>query len=172
MKRTWSAGIAALMTALPLAALQEGAEKKPEPPKESRTAYIRRVYEKDRASYGDACRAVLSLAKGEHTDAPHSQNHGELVSRGIVVESWELEESSKLTKGTLAYMLCKALGIKGGLTMRIAGINRRYALREAIYVGLMPKATLGEYVAGRELLDTITNAEIYKQEGSLDSIRK
>ncbi|MBV8881253.1 MAG: hypothetical protein JO332_14905, partial [Planctomycetaceae bacterium] len=37
--------------------------------KETRTAYLRRVFEKDRASYGDACRAILSLLKDEHTDA-------------------------------------------------------------------------------------------------------
>src|SRR5579864_7067801 len=87
--------------------------------KESRTAYLRRIFEKDRASYGDACRALLSLLKDEHTDADFAAVSGDLSGRGIVSADWNLQEKSLLTKGTLAYMLCQALEIKGGLTMRL-----------------------------------------------------
>src|SRR5258706_15858826 len=108
---------AALAAGIPLAGAQDKpAEKPQEKAKESRTAYLRRLFEKDRATYGDACRAVLSLLKDEHSDADFGAVSGDLAARGTVLADWGLQESSLLTKGTLAYMVCQALEIKGGLT--------------------------------------------------------
>jgi len=146
------------------------AQDKPAPArKESRTAYLRRIFEKDRASYGDACRAVLSLLKDEHTDADFAAVSGDLSGRGIVSADWNLQETSLLTKGTLAYMLCQALEIKGGLTMRLFGMSRRYALRECQHKNLIVGGVMDEYVTGRELLDVLTNATVYREQGSSDS---
>ena len=138
-------------------------------PKESRTAYLRRLYEKDRATYGDACRAVLSLLKNEHTDADFATLAGDLNGRGITTADWALQESSLLTKGTLAYMVCQALEIKGGVTMRLFGITRRYALRECLYRRLISGGTVDEYVTGRELIDVVTNAAVHREQGHTDS---
>jgi hypothetical protein len=137
--------------------------------KESRTAYLRRIFEKDRASYGDACRALLSILKDEHSDADFAAISGDLSGRGIVSADWGLQETSLLTKGTLAYMLCQALEIKGGLTMRLFGVNRRYALRECQHKGLISGGVMNEYVTGRELIDVLTNATVYREQGSTDS---
>jgi hypothetical protein len=163
--RTWAI-LAALLLALPLLAQDKPAGEKP---KESRTAYLRRIFEKDRASYGDACRAVLSLIKNEHSDADFAAISGDLAGRGVVRADWVLQEASLLTKGTLAYMVCQALEIKGGVTMRLFGINRRYALRECVQRRLMTSGTVDEYVTGRELIDVITNAMIHKDQGHTDS---
>jgi len=166
MNRRWIAiGALAVIACAPLLA-----QDKPAPAgKESRTAYLRRIFEKDRASYGDACRALLSLLKDEHTDADFAAVSGDLSGRGIVASDWNLQETSLLTKGTLAYMLCQALEIKGGLTMRLFGINRRYALRECQHKGLIVGGVMDEYVTGRELLDVLTNATVYREQGSADS---
>lgn len=155
---------AALVAAAPLLA-----QEKPAPAKESRTAYLRRIFEKDRATYGDACRAVLSVVKDEHTDADFGAVSGDLAGRGIVASDWNLNEASLLTKGTLAYMACKALDIKGGLTTRVFGMSRRYALREAQHVGLITGGSMDEYVTGRELIDVITNVTVHKEQGNTDS---
>jgi len=161
--------VAALAAAL-LAAVPLLAQEKPAPqPKESRTAYLRRIFEKDRATFGDACRAVLSVIKNEHTDADFTTVFGDLNGRGVVSTSWALQESSLLTKGTLAYMICQALEIKGGVTMRLFGINRRYALRECLFRRLIAGGTVDEYVTGRELIDVVTNAAISKEQGHTDS---
>ena len=144
------------------------AQDKP-PAKESRTAYLRRLYEKDRATYGDACRAVLSLLKNEHTDADFATVAGDLNGRGVTNTAWALQESSLLTKGTLAYMLCQSLEIKGGVTMRLFGITRRYALRECLYRRLIAGGTVDEYVTGRELIDVLTNTAVHREQGNADS---
>ncbi|MBI3857653.1 MAG: hypothetical protein HY293_18380 [Planctomycetes bacterium] len=167
MKR-WKAAVLAaeLVAGVPLFAQDKPAAA---PAKESRTAYLRRIFEKDRATYGDACRMTLSLIKGEHTDADFATNSGDLAGRGVVSADWGLQEASLLTKGTLAYMVCQALEIKGGLTMRIFGINRRYALRECLHRGLIASGTTDEFVTGRELIDVLTNAAVHKEQGHTDS---
>jgi hypothetical protein len=160
-----AAWIAAVVACAPLVA-----QDKPAPPaKEGRTAYLRRIFEKDRATYGDACRAVLSLMKEEHTDADFAAVFGDLSGRGVVSADWGLREPSLLTKGTLAYMLCQALDLKGGLTMRVFGITRRYALRECQHRRLIVGGVTDEYVSGRELIDVITNATVYREQGNAES---
>jgi hypothetical protein len=173
--RRWivTAAVAAMAATVPLFALQEKPqEKKDEPKKESRTAYVRRIFQKDRCSFGDVCRIVLSLAKGEHTDAAFAEVQKDLVQRGILEEGGGLEEPVAVTKGTLAYMLCQALGIKGGLVTRLFGMSRRYAFRECVYAGLLRGKTDMEYVTGRELIDALADAETYQQKGNLDAERK
>lgn len=64
----------------------------------------------------------------------------------------------KLRKGLAAYMFCRALSLKGGVTMRIFGISERYALRELAYEGIMVWGSTQEYVSGDELVETFANA--------------
>jgi len=160
-----------ILAALLIAGIPLFAQDKPAaaPAKESRTAYLRRLFERDRATYGDACRGMLSLIKDEHTDADFGAVSGDLAGRGVVSSDWNLQEASLLTKGTLAYMACQSLGIKGGLTMRVFGMSRRYALRECQHLGLITGGTTDEYVTGRELIDVITNAMVFKEQGNADS---
>ena len=166
------AGLAAL--AVPLLAWQEAKKpaQDPEKKKESRTAHLRRMFATDRCTYGDAVRSVAGLAAGEHVEGEHAAVLAGLVEKDIVPKDWKLAEESKLTKGTLAFLLCRTLAIKGGLTMRLTGTSRRYALRECAFLGIMTAGSTDEYVSGRELIDTMQRAGIYKTDGSLDKIRK
>ena len=176
MRSRWrTAFLAGMLGSLLIPAARAQDEKKKEkqePEKERRTAYVRRLFEKNRATFGDACRSVQSLASDEHTDADFEAIHKQLVEKGTVVKGWDLKESSPVTRGVLAYMLCKTLKIKGGLTVRVFGWSRRYAFRECLYVGLIPRGTTGQYVTGRQLIDILGNAEVYKEKGNLDSQRK
>jgi len=156
---------------LPVIAAQQD-KPKDEPKKESRTAYIRRMFEKDRCSFGDACRMALSLSKGEPTDAPFEEVRKELAAGGAIDPDWGFEEAALVTKGTLAYMLCKTLDIRGGVTARVFGMSRRYAFRECVHLGLLGGRTDMEYVTGRELIDALADAEVYKEQGSAESLRK
>jgi hypothetical protein len=139
------------------------------PAQEKRTDFLRRVYEKDRAGFGDACRLVVGLAK----DAPgEGDATREAAGLGLVDPAWGIESASPVDKGTVAYMLVKALGIKGGLTMSVFGPSRRYAFRELVFLRIMKGGTPGELITGRELIDVLSAAEIYKTAGSLDADRK
>ena len=170
MSKTLAAVLAAALAAVPI----WGAQEKPQepPPKERRTAYLRRIFEKDRAGFGDACRALLSVVKDEHSDDDFAAVRKELESRGIVDAGWDLAETAPVDRGTLAYMLCKALGIRGGVTASVFGMTRRYAFRECVYLGLLSGGTPGQYVSGRELIDILGSVEVYREAGRTDSLIK
>ncbi|HYE97376.1 MAG TPA: hypothetical protein VEJ18_00640 [Planctomycetota bacterium] len=142
------------------------------PPAEKRTDALRRLYEKDRAGYGDALRLVLGLAKDAPVEGDFASVQREAADRGLVDGAWALAEGAPVDKGTVAYMLVQALGIKGGLTMRIFGPSRRYAFRECVYRKLIGGGTPGEHVTGRELIDILAAAEDHKQGGTLDADRR
>ena len=136
---------------------------------EKRTDFLRRLYEKDRAGFGDACRLAVGLAN----DAPaEGDARKAAVDRGLADPAWEIAEGAPVDKGTIAYMLVKALGIKGGLTMSVFGPSRRYAFRELVFLRIMKGGTPGEYITGRELIDVLAAAEIYQRAGSTDAERK
>jgi hypothetical protein len=141
-----------------------------EPPKqEKRTDFLRRLYEKDRAVFGDALRLITGLAN----DAPADGDvRKAAVDRGLVDPSWDLADGAPVDKGTVAYMLVKALGIKGGLTMSVFGPSRRYAFREIVFLRIMKGGTPGEFITGRELIDVLQAAEIHQRAGSTDAERK
>jgi hypothetical protein len=164
MNARWTAILA--LAALPLGAQQD------DPKKEKRTDAVRRIFAKDRAGVGDACRLVLGLAKGEPVEGDFEAARKEAVERGLLDPAWELAENAPVTKGTVAYMLVKALGIKGGLTMAVFGPSRRYAFRECVFLRLIPGGTPGEFMSGREMIDVLSAAEAYQQAGSLDAERK
>lgn len=154
------------LAAAPLDARQEG------PKAEKRTDAVRRLYEKDRANVGDACRLVLGLLKDAPVEGDFEAVRKEAVERGLLDPAWELAEAAPVTKGTVAYMLVKALGIKGGLTMAVLGPSRRYAFRECVYLRLIPGGTPGENMSGREMIDVLSAAELYRKAGSLDAERR
>jgi hypothetical protein len=146
--------------------------QEPPPKAEKRSDFLRRLYEKDRAGFGDALRLAVGLAKDAPAEGDAAATRQEAVGLGLIDPAWDLADGAPLSKGTLAFMLMKALNIKGGVTTAIFGPSRRYAFRELVYLRLMKGGADMEYVTGRELLDILTNAELYKRAGSLDAERK
>jgi hypothetical protein len=62
-------------------------------------------------------------------------------------------------------MVCRALGVKGGLTMRIFGPSERYCLRECQYLELMASGGCTyQDCRGGELVSVIDRADRYKLE--------
>lgn len=70
----------------------------------------------------------------------------------------EFDPMEPLRKGLTAYMFSKALGIKGGLILRLFGMNERYALKELVYQGMMSSGNVKDIVSGEELISILTQA--------------
>ena len=105
-KRIVAAALLAALGAVPLLAWQEAKPpQEPEKKQESRTALLRRMYATDRCAYADAVRAVSALAAGAPAEGDHAKLVDGLKGQGIVPKDWDLAEDSKLTKGTLAFLL-------------------------------------------------------------------
>jgi hypothetical protein len=106
-------------------------------------AYLLELYNKKLSSVADACRAIsILLGKDE-----------QFVQK--------IDQQGPLTKGQAAYMLCQALEIKGGLWLRLLGLNQRYALRELVYEGIMFSGSVQDFMSGRELISTLNRAADY-----------
>lgn len=115
------------------------------------------------ASLNDAYQAVAMVVRGDGKVAPADECRKLLVERKIARESWGGDPATPLTKGKLAYMICQALGIKGGLTMRLFGPSERYCFFECQYLELMAGGAAYQHCAGGELVSVIDRADEYKR---------
>ena len=62
-------------------------------------------------------------------------------------------EKMPLTKGNAAHMLMGSMGVKGWVLQRIFKGSQRYALREAVYMELLPaESTVHQRLSGSELM--------------------
>lgn len=116
----------------------------------------------------EAYRAVLMLAEGQDRPASFEEREAELIARKIVRPAWKLQRDQAIDKATIAYMVLAVLDVRGGVNRMVFGSlglgDRRYALREAIYMDLMPPASEHRYLTGGELVDLLARADAYMAE--------
>lgn len=75
----------------------------------------------------------------------------------------EFDPQQPLRKGVAAYIFSKALGIKGGWSIRIFGLNERSAINELVYQGIMSTGNAREILSGEELISIFTQAVNYRK---------
>ncbi len=131
------------------------------------TSYFRELVDKGNATYADAYRMINILAKGHDTpDESFDDFKNELLNLEIIPQKWsDFKADEFINRGQLAYMLVKALGIKGGLTTRIFGPTPRYAFRECVMRKLIASGFPNELVSGGELISVLSRAERFQEEG-------
>ena len=108
----------------------------------------------------DGLRAILVLVDGECAPKTYEARLAECRRRGFVAARWKLAATDRLTRGTLAYMICKACRLRGGVNWYLFG-NRRYAVREAVFRSLMPDGVAYHGVTGAELIAALNQADRY-----------
>ncbi len=135
----------------------------PEEPKTT-TDYFRELNAREVASVGDALRAIYLLHTGKDQPGQGSEARGEaLALAGIVPRTWIVDPRAGLTKGQLAHMVCRALGIQGGVMNWATRQSRRYAFRECVYRKLMAGESHEQYVSGGELLSVLRRCHEQKK---------
>ncbi len=73
----------------------------------------------------------------------------------------EFDPMKPLRKGLTAYMFCKALDIKGGVSLRLFGMSERYAIQELAFKGIMSSGNVNDILSGDELISALTQAASY-----------
>ena len=63
-----------------------------------------------------------------------------------------------------ARLVCQALGIKGGLSMRMFGPSERYCYKEAVFLKLVPAGNQRRLISGAELLAVFDRCSRYQDE--------
>jgi len=117
---------------------------------------------KDVATAADTARALTILvSEGAENGADFAAAKAYLRARGILPDGWldKAAADAPTDKGRLASLVCRALGIKGGLAMRLLGPLPRLALRECSYLELMAIGCDYTYVTGGELVGVIDRAD-------------
>ena len=79
-----------------------------------------------------------------------------------ILEASEAEAivaGDRLRADVFAYWLCRALGLKGGLTARIFGLGPRSAYRECVNLKLIRASGQGRTLSGQDLLSIMARAE-------------
>jgi len=115
----------------------------------------------------DGYRAMLILADGRCDARTFEEREAALEQRGIARPAWKLQPGQKLDKGTVAYMACVIMKIRGGVNRVIFGSwgpgDRRYALRELVYREVMADSPAYRYITGAELVALLGKADAYMQ---------
>lgn len=106
--------------------------------------FLKELYDRPLASVADGERVVTILNGNE--------SGGDVSAQG-----------DRLSKGAAALLFCRALGINGGIGLRLFPKSERYALRELVYEGLMSAEGPEELVTGRELVAMFVAAVDYME---------
>ena len=114
----------------------------------------------------EACSMVLLMIDGEDRYQSFNDRLIALDAKGVAQASWDIDADEPVTKGTLAYMLCRTLGLKGGIMLNLVPC-RRYAYREVVYHGLMEKGSEWEPLTGPEAIGIIGRAARMKEGESI-----
>ena len=143
-------------------------ESKTEPPSKAPIdpidiVYFAELIQKKVTFRYDACKALVVLMGVEDQYIGLDSQITFLKEKNLLPKKFESEfdPTQPLRKGLAAYMFCKALEIKGGLSLRIFGMSERYALRELAYQGIMPSGNVQDIVSGEELVSVLMQAANY-----------
>ncbi len=146
----------------------------------------RDLIDRDIATYEDGCRAISCFVDVHAEKMAFDEVVAELEEKGIIEKSWKYKAEKPLTRGIVAYMSSKILKIKGGLTMRVMGLTKRftrliskkfkkkdghllpdigmgkrYAFLESQHMGLVPQGYKGTYITGHDMLAWLYRLEQY-----------
>ena len=124
---------------------------------------------KDVASAHDVARALVILAsEGREGAADFDKCRQYLKGRGILPDGWldTAKPVETVDKSSLASLVCRTLGIKGGLWMRLLGPQPRLALHECVYHELMMSGADYAHVSGGELVGIIDRCDRWRAKQS------
>jgi hypothetical protein len=142
------------------------------PQGEQSPEFLDRLSSQKHVSENDAMRGILMLLDGQDAAKSFQDRVEALKGRSIVDSSWSFNAARPLTRGRLAYMLCQALEIRGGVILTLTGPSQRYCVRELQYQGLLASGIMTTEISGGEFVAVLARADAYKNTGEVPEILK
>ena len=120
---------------------------------ESKNEYYRGLLHKKPATVEDVVRACARY-RGYEAASDMKSELTFLYNQGIKFRpDIESVKDVPLTKGNAVHMLLGAMGYRGGFMYRLFPSSQRFALREAIFMKMLPdNSTVDEVMTGGDLL--------------------
>lgn len=111
----------------------------------------------------EAYRAMIILADGEDKSESFEARQATLQSRGIARAAWRLEPENVIDAGSVAFMVCRICSIRGGINYNLFASwglgDRRYAMRELVYRGMLEDSVDYQYMTGQTLVALMARAD-------------
>lgn len=101
----------------------------------------------------DMLHGFFVFAFGEDPWTTYAQRVIDARMRGWLPEGWREPANESATVGRMAAIAAHIVKIRGGLTFTILGPTPRYALRELIYMDILPARTENQSLSGLEFVD-------------------
>ncbi len=121
--------------------------------------YLFELSNKKYCSTDDAYRGMLYLIDGNDTSKDFQERTARLVMHGVANKGWTHNPNATATKGKVAYMLVRALEIRGGVMYNITNGSPRYALRELIHKRIIVGGTESSKLSGAEYVGILGRAD-------------
>lgn len=120
------------------------------------------------ASNDEAMRALLLYIDNKDDSADYAARVSTLKARKIIPASFDEPATAAAKRGTLAVAIMNVLGEKGGVTTRLFGPTPRYAVRELMFLSVLPPSTPNQALSGNELVGIIGRVEDYQRGNPAD----
>lgn len=129
------------------------------------TKFYRELLRKRRCTTDDGIRLLLAMNEGADKDRTPAERLALLVRRDIIkmAQIAEINPEAELQIETLAFLLCRFQGIKGGVSAALFGLGPRTAYRECVNLGLIRANGQGRVVSGEELLSILARVEDHRR---------
>ena len=120
------------------------------------------------ASNDQAFHGLLLYADGKDDSADYAARVQSLKSRGMLPQSFGEPAEQGVRRGTVAVALMKLLDQKGGVTLHVVGPVPRYAVRELMFLNVLPPSTPNQTFTGNEFVGIIGRVEDYQRGNPAD----
>lgn len=97
---------------------------------ESQAEFIGGLVDREAVTYADGVRGVALLLNPAETVPSFEEAQSLLAGKKIINAKWQVQATAPLTKGKIAYMLFKTLGLKDGLGDLLFGLSEGSAIDE------------------------------------------
>jgi len=114
-------------------------------------------------SNDEAFHGLLLYIDGKDDNTNYDGRVAALKARKMLPNDFHEPADATVQRGNVAVALCRALNIKGGVTMRVLGPMPRYATRELQFMGLYPPGSPQQTFSGNEFVGVIGRAEDYQR---------
>ena len=120
------------------------------------------------ASNDQAFHALLLFLDNKDDSADYAGRVATLKHRAMLPKKFNEPAELSATRGTLAVAMMRILNERGGVTTRVFGPSPRYAVREMMFLNVLPPSTPNQALSGNELVGIIGRLEDYQRGNPAD----
>ena len=107
----------------------------------------------------DALHGLLIIEDGKDLSNDYQERVAQGIRRKWLSSSFDLPANAAAHIGWMAGAGCRIMKVQGGVTMMIFGPIDRYALKELIYMQILPLRTDNQSLSGAEFIDYMNRLE-------------